>query len=188
VNRADQFFFFLLVACLACGCRRDMFDQPKGKPLAESHFFDNGAMAREFPPHTVARGQLEADDRFFSGKIGTNLLETIPARITSDVLRRGRERFDIYCAPCHGRTGDGDGIVVRRGFPAPPSLHIDRLRGAPAGHIFDVITRGYGVMYSQASRVEPGDRWAIVAYVRALQLAGHAAFKDVPVSERAKLQ
>jgi mono/diheme cytochrome c family protein len=120
--------------------------------------------------------------------VGTNLVITFPMQITSQVLDRGRERYDIYCSPCHGATGDGKGIVVRRGFPAPPSYHIPRLRNAPAGHFFDVMTRGYGVMYSYASRVTPEDRWAITAYIRALQLSQDATLSDVPANEIARLK
>ena len=168
-------------------CRRDMFDQPKSKPLGESAFFADGGGSRPLPPHTVPRGFLNEDDAFYRGMQGTNLVEALPLPITRALLERGRQRFEIYCAVCHGRTGEGNGMIVQRGFPAPPSYHIDRLRQAPAGHLFDVITRGYGVMYSQASRVEPRDRWAIVAYIRALQLSRHAAASDVPSQERAQL-
>ncbi len=120
--------------------------------------------------------------------IGTNLITEFPIPITRAVLERGQERFNIYCSVCHGRTGEGNGMIVQRGFPPPPSYHIDRLRKAPVGHLFDVMTRGYGVMYSYASRVEPSDRWAIAAYIRALQLSRHATLDDVPADERAKLE
>ena len=143
--------------------------------------------SRPLVPNTVARGHLNADEAFYTGKIGTNLVETFPFPITRQVLERGRERFDIYCSPCHGRTGEGNGMIVQRGFPAPPSYHIDRLRKAPVGHFFDVITQGYGVMYSYAQRVEPDDRWAIAAYVRALQLSRNATLANVPPQDRAKL-
>jgi hypothetical protein len=181
----------ILWACwMALGltaCRRDMFDQPKSKPLAESEFFPDGGMSQPLPPHTVARGDLEASDAMYRGMEGTNLVDVIPIPITRAFLDRGRQRFDIFCAVCHGRTGEGDGMVVQRGFPRPPSYHIDRLRQAPVGHFFDVISRGYGAMYSQASRVAPADRWAIVAYIRALQLSRHASLSDVPLPERGQL-
>ena len=171
------------------GCRRDMFLQPSEKPLERSDFFrDNQMASRPLPPHTVARGHLEEDEAFYTGKIGDKLVTSFPIPITREVLLRGRERFDIYCAPCHGRTGDGGGMIPQRGFPAPPSYHIDRLRTAPAGHIFDVITHGYGVMYSYAARVDPADRWAIAAYIRALQLSHDAKLADVPEAERAQLE
>jgi mono/diheme cytochrome c family protein len=165
-----------------------MFDQPKSKPMAETDFFDDRAMSRPIPPHTLARGHLAEDEAFHTGMIGTNLIVEFPIPITSAVLERGRERYDIYCAVCHGRTGDGIGIIVQRGFPAPPSYHIERLRIAPVGHYYDVMTQGYGVMYSYASRVEPTDRWAITAYIRALQLSQRASLADLSPDERAKLE
>jgi cytochrome c len=165
-----------------------MFQQPKSNPLSASDFFLDGAGSRPLVPGTVARGHLEENQPFYTGKRGTNLVETFPLPITRAVLDRGRERYDIYCSVCHGRTGDGNGMIPQRGFPAPPSYHIDRLRQAPVGHFFDVITQGYGVMYSYASRVAPEDRWAITAYVRALQLSHDARLKDVPDDVRAKLE
>jgi cytochrome c553 len=165
-----------------------MFDQPKANPLRESDIFPDGAASQLIPPHTVARGHLDEDEAYFTGKIGTNLVAEFPAPVTRAVIERGRERFEIYCTPCHGRTGEGHGMIVQRGFPVPPSYHIDRLRAAPVGHFFDVMTRGYGVMYSQASRVEPADRWAIAAYIRALQLSRHARLADVPSNQRAQLE
>ena len=180
----------VLLACLLVtgGCRRGMMDQDHIKPLAENDFFKDGSGARPIPAHTVARGHLNEDERFFKGMIGDRLVVAAPVAVTPALLARGRERFDIYCAVCHGRTGAGDGMVVQRGFPKPPSLHEERLRAAPAGHFFDVITQGYGVMYSYAARVEPADRWAIVAYIRALQLSQHATPDEVPPAERAKLE
>jgi hypothetical protein len=178
--------FYLLICA---GCRRDMFSQPSEKPLERNGFFrDNEMASRPLPAHTIARGQLEEDEAFYAGKIGTNLVTTFPIPVTRELLVRGQERFDIYCAPCHGRTGDGRGMIPQRGYPVPPSYHIDRLRTAPVGHFFDVITRGYGVMFSYASRVEPEDRWAIVAYIRALQLSHDAKISDVPDTERAQLE
>jgi mono/diheme cytochrome c family protein len=178
----------LALAGTLSACRQDMFNQPKSKPLGPSSFFSDGAASRPLPPHTVARGHLEENRPFFTGLVGTNLLETLPVPLTPQLLERGRERFDIYCAVCHGRTGEGNGMIVQRGFPAPPSYHIDRLRAAPIGHFYDVMTRGYGVMFSYASRVEPEDRWAIAAYLRALQLSRHATLGDVPPAERAQLE
>lgn len=179
----------LAILLLAAGCRRDMFNQPSERPLEKSDFFqDNHMASRPLPPHTVARGHLEDDEALYTGKIGTNLVTTLPFPITRGVLKRGQQRFDIYCSPCHGRTGDGNGMVRQRGFPAPPSYHIDRLRQAPVGHFFDVMTRGYGIMYSYASRVDPTDRWAIAAYIRALQLSHDAKLSDAPPDERAKLE
>ena len=176
-------------AAAACGCRRDMFQQPYSKPLAPNSFFQDNQMAsRPLVAHTIARGHLDADRAFYVGKIGTNLVDTFPVPITRATLERGRERFEIYCAPCHGRTGEGNGMIVQRGFPPPPSYHIDRLRQAPVGHFFDVMTQGYGVMYSYAQRVSPEDRWAIAAYIRVLQQSHNSKLADVPVSERAALE
>ncbi len=177
-----------VVGLAAAGCRRDMFQQPYSKPLEPSDFFqDNHMASRPLVPHTVARGHLNEDTAFYTGKVGTNLVETFPFPITREVLERGRERFDIYCSPCHGRTGEGNGMIVQRGFPPPPSYHIDRLRKAPVGHFFDVITQGYGIMYSYAERVQPADRWAIAAYIRALQKSRDARLNDVPPQQRAQL-
>jgi cytochrome c553 len=188
-RRAQGLFIALALAAAATGCRRDMFDQPFSKPLEPSDFFqDNHMASRPLVPHTVARGHLNADPVFYTGKVGTNLVTTFPFPITREVLERGRERFDIYCAPCHGRTGDGNGMIVQRGFPAPPSYHIDRLRQAPAGYFFDVITHGYGVMYPYAERVEPAERWAIAAYIRVLQRSREGTIAQVPASERPQLE
>ena len=185
----SSFVLAALLLTAATGCRRDMFQQPSERPLERSDFFqDNHMASRPPPPHTIARGHLDADEVFYTGKIGTNLVTTFPFPITREVLLRGEERFDIYCAPCHGRTGDGDGMIRQRGYPAPPSYHIDRLRQAPVGHFFDVMTHGYGVMYSYAARVEPSDRWAIAAYIRALQLSHNATLSNVPDKERAQLE
>lgn len=188
MKRTFQIICLAVSLCLLPACRRDMFEQPKSNPLGPSDFFQNGADSRPLPPHTVARGHWDNDEAFYTGMIGTNLVATFPFPITSKVLERGRERFDINCVPCHGETGEGNGIVVQRGFPAPPSYHIDSLRNAPVGHFFDVMTRGYGVMYPYASRVTPADRWAIVAYIRALQLSQHATLADVPSNEIAQLE
>ncbi len=141
------------------------------------------------PPHTIPRGHLDEDTIFFTGKAedGT-LAASLPVPVTKDLLKRGQERFNIYCSVCHGAEGDGNGMIVQRGFPPPNSYHIDRLRQSPPGYYFNVITHGYGVMYSYASRVEPADRWAIVAYIRALQLARNGRLDDVPPDQRAKLE
>jgi mono/diheme cytochrome c family protein len=187
--RLGQKLALLLILAAATGCRRDMFQQPYSKPLKASGFFDDNHMAsRPLVAHTVARGHLEADEEFFLGKIGTNLVEDFPVPVTRDLLERGRERFNIYCSPCHGRTGEGNGMIVQRGFPPPPSYHIDRLRQAPVGHFYDVMTQGYGIMYSYAERVKPEDRWAIAAYIRALQKSQDATLAELPADQRARLK
>jgi mono/diheme cytochrome c family protein len=195
---------------------QDMYNQPKYKPFAASTLWPDGQSVRPDSPGTVVhsagvlagtssgrlgaqplperaaptypvddRGQVRAD----LSRGGTAPLAVVnPLPITTATLRRGRERFDIYCSPCHSQAGDGDGMVVRRGFPAPPSYHTDRLRRAPDAHFFSVITEGYGAMYSYADRIAPEDRWAIVAYIRALQLSQHARIDDVPAERRAALE
>jgi mono/diheme cytochrome c family protein len=173
---------------LCGGCRQEMFDQPRTNPVRASEFFPDGAAAQPLPPHTVARGFRNDDEALHAGAIGTNLITEFPFRVTRETLERGRERFDIYCAACHGRTGEGNGMIVQRGFPAPPSYHTERLRNAPVGHLYDVMTRGYGLMYSQASRVAPTDRWAIAAYIRALQLSHNARLADASSGQRTLLE
>lgn len=179
----------LALIAVTAGCRRNMFNQPFSKPLRKSDFFhDNQMASRPLAAYSVARGQLQEDSAFYHGMVGSNLVADFPFPITREVLERGRrERFEIYCAICHAHTGDGNGMAVKRGFPPPPSYHIPRLRDAPVGHFFDVMTRGYGIMYSYASRVEPQDRWAIAAYIRALQLSHDAKLTDVPDQRRAQL-
>ena len=169
------------------GCRLDMHVQPKYKPLDPSNFFDDGRSARPEVPGTVAHGHLRADDLLFTGKVNGEPADVFPFPVTREVLERGRERYNIYCSPCHDYTGSGRGMIVQRGFPPPPSYHLERLVKAPAGHFFEVISNGYGAMYSYASRVTPEDRWAIVAYIRALQLSQHATLEDVPPQAREHL-
>jgi mono/diheme cytochrome c family protein len=177
-----------LVALLG-GCRQDMHDQPRYRTLAPSRFFPDGASARPLVDGTVARGHLDDDVEFYSGKTAAGtLLEVFPMRITADVLRRGQERFNIYCSPCHDRTGAGLGMVVRRGFKQPPSLHLERLREAPPGHFFDVMTTGFGAMPDYRSQVAAADRWAIAAYIRVLQRSQQATLADAPPEEAAKLE
>jgi mono/diheme cytochrome c family protein len=131
---------------------------------------------------------LHEDEQLYTGHANGLPVNTFPTPVTMEMLERGQQRFDIYCAVCHGRTGEGNGMIVRRGFPTPPSFHIDRLREAPVGHFVEVINNGYGLMYSYASRVQPADRWAIAAYIRALQLSQHAGLADAPADEQAKLE
>jgi mono/diheme cytochrome c family protein len=164
-----------------------MHVQPRYNPLDQSEFFEDGRSARPAVPGTVARGQLRIDEHLYTGKVKGVLVDSFPFPVTQKVLERGRERYNIYCTPCHGYTGEGRGMIVQRGFPQPPSYHIDRLRQAPVGYLYGVITHGYGAMYSYAARISPEDRWAVVAYVRALQMSQHATINDVPDPERAKL-
>lgn len=191
--------FFVLIAGLgviasACGVRFDMQDQPRAKTYKKNDFFADGRASRERPAGTVARGQLFDNKALYTGKIdnpdpnavsqtspgpnGTTLVSTFPnaidefpVPITKELIDRGQERFNIYCIVCHGPVGKGDGMIVRRGFTQPPTYHDDRLRNAPVGHFFDVITNGWGKMNSYAYQVSPADRWAIVAYIRALQVS-----------------
>ncbi len=165
-----------------------MHDQPKYIPLRQSAFFGDDRSARTMVAGTVARGQLRDDTLLYTGKVNNADATVFPFAIDAKVMARGRERFDIYCAPCHGRTGQGDGMVVRRGYRRPPSIHIDRLRDSVPGHFFDVITNGFGAMPDYASQIDAEDRWAIVSYVRALQLSEHATVADVPAADRSRLQ
>ena len=178
------------IVCVAAlvACRRDMMNQPRAKPLSESEFFKNGTNARPLPPNTVARESLRENDAFHTGLTNGVYLTKLPMELTPEVLRRGREEFDAFCAECHGRLAEGQGVVVRRGFPAPPSFHIGRLRNAPIGHFFFVITNGYGAMASYATQVKPADRWAIAAYMRSLQLSQNAKATDCPADVRNKLE
>jgi len=178
------------VAIAAVGvtaCRQQMADQPRYKPLTRSTFFGDERSARPLVAGTVARGHLQADEHLFTGKVGGRPAETFPSPVTRQVLERGQERYNIFCAPCHDRVGNGEGMVVRRGFRPPPSFHMDRLRTVPPGYFFEVITNGFGTMANYAAEVPARDRWAIVAYIRALQLSQQARLVDVPAEERHRL-
>lgn len=177
-----------LSAVAVAGCRQDMHDQPRQKPLAKSDFFDDGRSARPLLPGTVARGHLRDDPVYYTGKVGAGFAPILPMPVTLELLRRGQLQFQTYCSPCHGRTGRGDGMIVQRGFKKPSSFHVDRLRQTAVGYYFDVITNGFGAMPDYAAQVPPGDRWAIVAYIRALQLSQHATLEDVPAKVRAELE
>ena len=179
---------------LAFGCRYDMQDQPRYKPYKKSDFFSDDKAMRDAPEGTVARGQLHENKAFYTGKKENadpnaqaatttdatgntvvssfpNDIEKIPVPVTQEMLDRGQERYNIYCIVCHGAVGSGDGMIVRRGYPKPPTYHDDRLRNAPDGHFFDVMTNGWGKMNSYAAQVPAADRWAIVAYIRTLQIS-----------------
>jgi len=182
----------LLACCLAAGwlsagCRQDMHDQPKFKPYAKSDFFADRRSARPLVEGTIARGHLREDVVLYTGKAAGKPVDAFPFPVTAEVMARGRERFDIFCAPCHGRTGAGDGMIVRRGYRKPPTFHQDRLRQAAPGYTFDVITNGFGAMPDYAQQIPVGDRWAIVAYIKALQLSQHAPADTLPAEARAAL-
>jgi mono/diheme cytochrome c family protein len=179
---------------LLSGCRQDMHDAPRYDPLEASTAFPKGSSAQPLVEGTVSReyhvpnmgdfAGLREDEHLYTGKVNGQPVATFPFAITKADLDRGEERFNIYCSPCHGRTGEGDGMVVQRGFRQPSSYHIDRLRQAPAGYFFDVITNGFGAMPDYRSQVAAEDRWRIVAYIRALQLSHNATASDVPSGEK----
>lgn len=186
MSRSRLLRFLALGLCLV-GCRQDMHDQPRFKPLSKSSLFADGRSSRPRVPGTVARGEREHDAHLLEGRVGAELAPTFPLEITRAVLLRGRERYDIFCSSCHDRAGTGQGIVVKRGLKQPPSFHIERLRQASPGYVFDVITRGFGAMVDLSDRVPPADRWAIVAWVRTLQRSQNASLVDVSESARERL-
>ena len=166
-------------------CRIDMHVQPRQNPLSRSDFFADQRSERPPVEGTVARGQLREDTYFYTGKLGSSPGDYMPFAVTREVLERGRERYNIYCAPCHSRLGDGNGFIPSRGFARKPqSFHDQRLRKAPLGYFYDVITNGFGIMPDYASQIAPQDRWNIVAYVRALQLSQNATQADVPQGQK----
>jgi mono/diheme cytochrome c family protein len=183
-----------IVACclaaglLAAGCRQDMHDQPKFKPYAKSDFFADQRSARPLADGTIARGQLREDTVLYTGKAAGQPVDAFPFPVSAAVMDRGRERFDIFCSPCHGRTGAGDGMIVRRGYRKPPTFHQDRLRQAAPGYVFDVITNGFGAMPDYAQQIPVRDRWAIVAYLKALQRSQNVAAGTLPAEARAALE
>jgi mono/diheme cytochrome c family protein len=175
LSRKDARRFFCLLSPVFClvtivGCRQDMHNQPKYRPLRASAVWANGSSARPLIEGTVARGTLNEDAALFTGKVSGAPVTEMPFAITDADLNRGQERFNIYCAPCHDQTGSGRGMVVQRGYRQPPSFHIERLKTAPPGYLFDVITNGFGAMPDYRAQVNARDRWRIIAYIRALQL------------------
>ena len=171
--------------CCSLRADRTWLNQPKAKPLSESDFFSNQANARPIPLHTIERGGARENAAFYTGLTNGTYITELPVKLTPELLARGRERFDATCAECHNRTGSGSGMIVQRGFPQPPSYHVPRLRNAPIGHFFDVITNGYGVMDILRNARRAGDRWAIAAYIRALQLSHNIkASNSLPLSSR----
>ena len=179
-GRHSSVVVFFVAVSLLSACRIDMHVQPKQNPLSRSDFFADQRSERPPVEGTVARGQLHEDTYFYTGKVGNGPGDYMPFPVTKEVLERGRERYNIYCAPCHSRVGDGNGFVPSRGFARkPPSYHIPRLQKAPLGYFYDVISNGFGIMPDYASQIPPEDRWNIVAYVRALQLSQNATMADV---------
>jgi hypothetical protein len=191
MQRRPHIALAVALAALSLGagtaCRQDMHDTPRYEALEKSDFYADRQSSRPLIDGTVARGQLRADDAFYTGKNGGALLAELPMPLTKPLLVRGQDRFNVYCSPCHSKTGLGDGMVVRRGYKQPPSLHEARLRGQPVGYFYDVITRGFGQMPDYAAQIQPQDRWAVAAYIRALQISQHSTVADVPEAERPKL-
>lgn len=170
-------------------CRQDMYDQPRYEPLEASRLFADGKSARDLPQGTVPRDDPRLDPVLWSGVSPQGgFASTPPMPVTRELLERGRERYEIYCVPCHGFAGRGNGMIVQRGYRPPPSFHIDRLREQPLGYFVDVITHGYGVMPVYADQVTPGDRWAIAAYVRALQISQSVRLADLPPEDAARVE
>lgn len=177
----------VVAAVVLAGCRQDMHDQPKYKGFRSSTLFDDGRSVRPLVPGTVARGHLNDDELLFTGKVNGNFATEFPFPVTRAVLERGQERYNIYCSPCHDRVGTGQGMIVQRGYKQPPTFHQDRLRQQAPGYFFHVISNGFGVMPDYAAQIPVNDRWAIVAYIRALQLSQHASVGDLAASEREQL-
>jgi mono/diheme cytochrome c family protein len=187
-RRTTGLALLLLASIAAAACRQDMQDAPRYEPLEASGFFTDGQSARMPVANTVSRNPLaDSDELLYTGKVNGTLANEFPMPVTAAVLARGQQRFDIFCAPCHGRTGKGDGVIVQRGMRQPPSFMEDRLRNAAAGYFFDVMTHGFGAMQDYAAQIPVEDRWAIVAYERALQFSQHAAVGDVPDDRRGDL-
>jgi hypothetical protein len=180
----------VLVAALLCasaitsGCRQDMHDQPKYKVNGWSNFFPDHRNNRPLVPDTVARGRLYEDDLLYRGRVDGKLADVYPMPITAAVLERGRQRYSIYCLPCHSPEGDGNGVAVQRGMKRPPSFHIERLQKAAPGYLYDVVTNGFGSMYDYKDRVDVNDRWAIVAYVQTLQASQNTPFAELSPVEK----
>ncbi|HEV7734816.1 MAG TPA: cytochrome c [Candidatus Binatia bacterium] len=187
MRRATTMAVLALGTLLASGCRQDMQDQPKYEPLEPSSFFRDGRASRPPVEGTVWRTDKLGDPSLTTGRVGAEYVEFVPLPVTTELLARGRQRYDIFCSPCHDRVGTGAGMIVLRGYRKPPSFHIERLREQRDGYFFDVITNGFGVMPNYAQQIPVDDRWAITAYIRALQLSQTATLADVPESERATL-
>jgi mono/diheme cytochrome c family protein len=178
----------LVATLLVAGCRQDMHDSPRYEAFEASSTYADNRASRTAPDGTVARGWLRADEALYTGKVNGQPVATFPFAITRDQLARGQQRFNIYCTPCHGRIGDGNGMVVQRGLRQAASFHQDRLRQETPGYFFDVITNGFGAMPDYATQIPVQDRWLIVAYVKALQLSQYASVDDLPADRRAELE
>ena len=193
-NFLQRSVWTVITVCLlfsaGCELRQAMYDQEKYEAHEASSFFSDGLSARQPIAGTIARGDLRLDQHLYAGKIGDNLATTLPPSMPVNLalLERGRQRFEIFCAPCHDRTGGGNGMIVQRGFKRPPSMHEDRLRTMPVGYFYDVITNGFGSMASYASRVPVKDRWSIAAYIRALQLSQNASVDQLSAEDKKNLQ
>jgi mono/diheme cytochrome c family protein len=183
-QHAWRLFGAAAIGVAAVGCHRDMYDQPRLEPLESSTFFDDGQASRPLVEGVVPFGAPRADDALHTGKENGELVDELPLPLDAALLVRGQQRYNIYCANCHGRTGAGDGMIVQRGFRRPPTYHSDRMRGVPVGHFFDVMTNGFGAMPSYALQVPVQDRWAIAAYIRALQWSQYARVDDLPTELR----
>ena len=177
----------VIAAALTAGCRQDMHQAPRYNALAESDFYADKRSARPLVEGTVARGFLRDDKRFFTGRDGDAFIATVPVTVDKALLLRGQQRFNVYCSPCHGRSGDGNGMIVQRGLKQPPSFFTERLRTQPDGYFYDVITNGFGLMQDYSAQVDPRDRWAIVAYLRTLQYSRNVNVADLTEAERARL-
>jgi mono/diheme cytochrome c family protein len=178
----------VLALVAAAACRQDMHDAPRYEAYEASPFFADGRASRNPPVGTIARGWLRDDEALYTGKVNGEFVDVFPFAISHDDIRRGQERFNIYCSPCHGRLGDGNGMVVQRGLRQAATYHQDRLRQERVGYFFDVVTNGFGAMQGYAEQVPVRDRWLIIAYVRALQLSQYATVADVPPDQRGRLE
>ncbi len=170
------------------GCRQQMADQPHQRPLEPSNFFDDGMASRPVEPGTVARAGKEQNGARFDSKVDGKLVDAFPFEVTMEVLGRGQDRYEIFCSPCHDRLGTGQGMIVRRGFTPARSFHDPRLRDAPAGHFFEIMTQGFGQMPSYANQLSERDRWAVIAYIRALQFSRNVRLDQLPPEDRAKMK
>lgn len=177
-----------ITVAVCAGCHRDMYDQPRYETFEKSELFADGRSARPLVAGTIPYGDIEPNEALQTGRANGQLVTELPMPLNEALLRRGQERFDIYCAVCHGRTGEGNGMIVQRGYRVPPTYHSERLRGVPIGHVFDVATNGFGAMPSLALQTSVEDRWAIAAYIRALQFSQFADVEILDTETRQQLE